>query len=906
MSRLGPEDVMTSRREFIWSLAAGTTIIPFADNVLFGQPVSNEAWKPVHLHHFPNRLYAFVFRTWDLRPVEKIARLLKTDARNISALAEELGLPPQPAFTDEILMRNTMPAIFRLWDILPKEQLCEFLDMTEKEFYDFLHTDITYWHAISVQPEGLSLLTYREPSAADRSRVALLKKRLYEAVPEKIIRPAEEPFAFIRDLNRTHASLMPNRNTSPAENEILFDSRWKIASPENPGDIVGNAVADFVKFCTAVMRQEVSEIRAAAATPPPHSVRINLTPGEFADAESHRVTIADDMIEIRASAPEGIMRGLHFLEDEMRLRRGPLLGKGTFERITRFTPRYIFTYYEMSGDMLKESVGEFCPESYLQHLVHYGVNGIWLQALLSELVPSEVFPDFGRNSAFLLGRLNGLIDRCKKYGINVFLYFNEPRAQSDEFYRKYPSARGGHVESRGGYAMCTSSKPVQGHLVSGFKNLFTLAPGLAGVFLITASEYLTSCYSNSRETECPRCKPRKPYEVVAEVINLIEHGVHQAKPEAEVIAWDWSWHSLIEKDPQSELVKRINKNVALMADFERGTPIERGGIKTEINEYCLSVVGPSPRAAMRAKQAKEKDCRIHAKLTLSTTWELSAVPFLPIPRRIAEKFVAMREHGFDGAMESWTVGAYPSINLEAAKEFFWDPDMTVDAAVTRVATRRYGKKLAPEIVAIWNRLTESFTAYYPMTNGFIYNSPILWGTARNLYFIPLPKPYGNTTIWNPKDDNNWGTRVFPANVMIDLLMKMSADWFRGAEDLKRIFDREGIANREEIRKDIGIVETAAIHFESTANQTRFNDTRNRLLAEKPGTPKKKALADELESLARRELELAVRQYEIAQFDSRIGFESAMQYFYRPANILEKIINCQYILFDLLPEYRKNL
>ncbi|MCL5019674.1 MAG: hypothetical protein M1426_04255, partial [Patescibacteria group bacterium] len=660
----------------------------------------------------------------------------------------------------------------------------------------------------------------------------------------------------------------------------------------------------FIKFCKVVMGCLLaSEQITNASSVQPKSILLRIIPDKFKDRESHLVEITPEKIEITASDAPGIMRGLYYLEDAMTLRKGMILPRGTFNRETQFTPRYIFTYYEMYGDMLRESIGEFYPETYLQYISHFGVNGIWLQGILHELVHTRIFPEFGKDSKILIDRLNSLIARAKKFGMGVYLYFNEPRNQSDEFYKKYPECKGALVESRGGHAMCTSAKVTQSYLVTAFKELFTLAPDLAGIFLITASENLTNCYSNTRTPDCPRCSKRKPHEVISEVINLIARGVKSVKPEAEVIAWDWSWHNLIEKDPQMETIKAINPSVSLMADFERGTLIERGGVKTSVDEYCLSVAGPSPRAEARARQAKEKGTKCLAKLNLSTTWEMSAVPFLPIPGRIAEKFYNMRQHGFNGAMESWSVGGYPSINLETAKEFYWSPDMTPKKAVMRVASIRYGIDLAGEVSAVWDKLTKSFSDNYPMTNGFIYSSPILWGTARNLYFHPLPKPYGQTRIWNPKDDNQWGDAVFPPEIQIVLLEKMATAWSAGAQELKALFDKTGILNQSEVQKDLGIIETVAIHFQSSANQTKFNLLRNKLLTAKEATQQKNLL-DTIESIVKNEIELAGRHYAIARADSRIGFESATQYFYRCANILEKIANCQYILQNLIPDFRK--
>jgi len=92
-------------------MAAGSLSLPF---IWHGNLYAdNPAWQPPHLHHFPSRLYAFVFRLWDQRPVDVIARFLKTTPENVTALALDLGLPPQTSSMSELTTRYSFSAIFR-------------------------------------------------------------------------------------------------------------------------------------------------------------------------------------------------------------------------------------------------------------------------------------------------------------------------------------------------------------------------------------------------------------------------------------------------------------------------------------------------------------------------------------------------------------------------------------------------------------------------------------------------------------------------------------------------------------------------------------------------------------------------------------------------------------------------
>ena len=51
----------------------------------------------------------------------------------------------------------------------------------------------------------------------------------------------------------------------------------------------------------------------------------------------------------------------------------------------------------------------------------------------------------------------------------------------------------------------------------------------------------------------------------------------------------------------------------------------------------------------------------------------------------------------------------------------------------------------------------------------------------------------------------------------------------------------------------------------------------------------------MRELARQEIELARRLYPIARGHSVIGYEASNHYYYRPADLIEKILNCRYLL-----------
>ena len=48
-----------------------------------------------------------------------------------------------------------------------------------------------------------------------------------------------------------------------------------------------------------------------------------------------------------------------------------------------------------------------------------------------------------------------------------------------------------------------------------------------------------------------------------------------------------------------------------------------------------------------------------------------------------------------------------------------------------------------------------------------------------------------------------------------------------------------------------------------------------------------------------EIELARRQHRLQSADSRIGFEASNHYFYVPLDLVEKVVNCRWLLDQLV-------
>ena len=208
--------------------------------------------------------------------------------------------------------------------------------------------------------------------------------------------------------------------------------------------------------------------------------------------------------------------------------------------------------------------------------------------------------------------------------------------------------------------MCTSHPEVRRWVRDALEQVFSQVPGLGGIFTITMSENLTNCASRWKRETCPRCKDRKTGDIVAEVNRTIWEGVKAGDPNAEVIAWDWAWP----KDERASIVAQLPAgSCRIMSVSEIGMPFVRGGVTSEINEYSLSAPGPSDRAKAIWAAASARGMKTAAKVQAALTWEMSAVPYLPVMDIVSEHAHNLIDSGVDGVMLSWSLGSAPTPNL---------------------------------------------------------------------------------------------------------------------------------------------------------------------------------------------------------------------------------------------------
>jgi hypothetical protein len=552
--------------------------------------------------------------------------------------------------------------------------------------------------------------------------------------------------------------------------------------------------------------------------------------------------------------------------------------------------RLVYSYLAVYGDPLSDPKLDPYPDGFLQRLSAVGVNGVWLHAVLRDLAPGgAAFPEFGAGHEERLANLRVLVQRAKRHGLGVYLYMNEPRAMPASFFKNRPDLGG--VREEGFTALCTSHPAVRRWMADALTDVFRQVPGLGGVYAITASENLTNCASHGDWRSCERCKGRGDADILAEVVAVIEAGVHRGNPKANVIVSDWGWRG---HGDARDLIARLPKSVWLMSVSEWDKPIERGGIATKVGEYSISAVGPGPRSVRHWAAARQAGIKTAAEIQFNNTCEIASVPYLPVMDLVAEHIHNLAPARLDGMLIGWTMGGHPSPNFELARELNRTPSQDVDAVLDALARKRFGTEGAPHARRAWTLMSDAFRQY-PFHVSVVYASPVQCGPANAIY--PSPTGY-SATMWGiPYDDLNGWRGPYPPEVFAAQFEKMAEGWRAGIGELQRAAEKTPPEGRSEARTDVRFARAAGIHFQSVANQVRFVLARD-ALAKFRGTrspEERRRLRDQIRQRLESEIRLARQLYTLVQEDSRIGFEPSCQYFYLPLDLVEKVVNCRWLL-----------
>ena len=542
--------------------------------------------------------------------------------------------------------------------------------------------------------------------------------------------------------------------------------------------------------------------------------------------------------------------------------------------------RLIHGYLTPCGDALMVDDEEYLPEGLLREYQKQGINGFWLHGLLSALSPYPFDPTLSEAYPLRRKNLQKLVDRCARYGIKVYLYFNEPRFLPVDKIGKYAHLQG--TTTQGKACLCFEKEEVRDYIYTAMKDLFMNVKGLGGVITITMSENPTHCNWRPLEEEkdvvkCPICSRLPAYKSAVAVNNVIAKALRDADENAKVLAYLWGWTSYMgwEKEETERAIQALDKDVIAVCVSECELSIEKGGMKSQIIDYSISNPGPSEITKFMFKTAQESGLRCMAKIQTNNSWENSAAPYLPVYDLVLKHLQNLNEYGINEYMLTWTLGGYPSPMLNMAAEYSQNPDAF---SIEEWYEKQYGADAAKTHEAV-RCFCEGFEEY-PFNLDSLYYSPKTLGCA-NLWSLHPQKNTSSMVCFAFDDYETW-TGDYSYEVYISQYEKLLSLWEKGLNLLSQTNDMP-------LLKELKIcAETAYIHFKSDYLQTKFSHHKRDIEVYK----------EEILAILSEEEEITKRLISFLPQMPTIGFETSNHYFYNERNLAEKILQTQMLKHDL--------
>ncbi len=545
------------------------------------------------------------------------------------------------------------------------------------------------------------------------------------------------------------------------------------------------------------------------------------------------------------------------------------LPEGEFTVKERFLSSYSADYANaLTDDELLDY-----PEEYLLWLKETGTNGLWISETLKNLAPFPLDEKYEGDYKRRVPNLKKLTERCQKYGVNVYLYFNEPRSLPEEFFVNYPHLKG--QKTKDGYCLCTSQKETQEYLYNAVKSLAENVPLLKGIMTITMSENPTHCYSlrwngKGAVTDCPQCKNRAPQELCAEVNNIMAKALKDGNGYTKLIANLWGWADFMgwTEEMVFDGIDSLDKDIEVLCVSEYGKKFTRGGVDCKIIDYSISEIGPSEISKKMLSYAKAKGHKIWAKVQLNASWECSAMPYIPTFSLMTEHVKRLKNIGVEGLMLGWSLGGYPGGVLPLISRICMAGE--IDENAWYAETYEENAELVQRAVEIFG---EAFQEY-PFSINVLYFGGHTLGCGNLWSLEPDNRP--STMVCFTFDDYEKWTNPYGLEVYISQMEKLTSRWKEGLELLKKA----GNPAYEELKR---YAEVGYIQFKSAENLAKFTKLK--------GEADKEELLPVIES----EKGLTERLLKLISEDAKIGFEMTNHYFYNKNLLLEKYIQLEGLL-----------
>ena len=702
-----------------------------------------------------------------------------------------------------------------------------------------------------------------------------------------------QPYAFRWEME-LHRKGCCTGKCAPLEGQMRISGRYEIVMPKTDSRVLSYAARDLCRFfadcANLYLRVRYTTNLEKELMHPQNKILLSEQPLAAYPVQSDRagayyLQVAQNHIIISGKTDRGCAQGVYYLEDQMKLVGAPILALEGTEHAPLFSPRMTHSGYEL----------DIFPDSFLEAAAHAGMDAILVYAghpdshLHGFSDPDALWPD----SKMGLCDYATLCYRAAGYGLDVYVY--------------------SHMKCD----MHPSEEGARAYYEASFGELMRKAPEIAGFILVGETFEFPSkdphtCGVRFQKKAPDETKPSPGWYPCADypdLLRLIGEVVHAVNPKTELVFWSYNW-GWVDKQARQAIIRALPRGTTLLVTFDMWETYRNElGRTTRIDDYSISICGPSSVFCDEADQAKKCGVKLYAMTnTGGRTWDCGIAPYIPVPGQWIDRYAAMRrcvtEYGLCGVMENHHYGWMPSFLTLLAKNAFDSAGLDDKQMLHRIAGRDYkaGAPLALQAWACFDRGIRRIVAcetdqYGPLRAGPSY--PLLFDqTAEEIHF-PAPRyawhpgggiwfyPYPDTVLDDPQ------ISIFRLNRMQEVLQE-----FRQGNELLRnaAATLRGERRQEAVRQAAvsGILECT---FQTALHVMRWNIAL-RLFRALPSLP---ACAQQLASALGLSVPLSwqvLGEYMIAvaqaetknvraalacyRANSLVGYEASMEYAFNDA------------------------
>lgn len=692
---------------------------------------------------------------------------------------------------------------------------------------------------------------------------------------------------------------------------------WRIIMPRTAGPVLREAVRDFREYLQVSMRVHV-EVEEVDAPLEGRNWRNAVIVGRAEDMpraggglrgpKDHHITVAGDLVTVCGYDEIGALQALFHLEARMNLREAPFLEIGLdATRHSIYQTRMVLNYLGWME----------WSDNYLSQVAHAGYDAIYASTYAN--------PNGAEGTSHYVlikpqdpEAVRDLIKRAGRYGIRVY---------TPLLYR---------------YAATEESEKGLRRLIG---DIFTKTPGLKGFVLLTEGFIFDTWFGAGGEG---KIKLEDWAANWTKAVRVVVEECRRRDPEFEVLPWEYN----VDFRPQQAELKRyivglLPAETVPLLTWENGKSFDLGGLRGYARDYSASLVGPAEVTEAQMAEAKKRGMRIFSKADTFASWQFGTVPYLPIPYQWHRRYEALKEHGVNGTMESWSYGYKPNFVSDLFAWYCWSGTPPLDELLRGLARREFGAGNEALVMGAWRNFSEAITLLPDtapsMGNNFALGNPL---------FFYEPEPRTMTLEHSWWDPLKWRTHLaarihplwpftrFAFSFIPDFTNRtnMAVRYAENSSGVARMEDRQTIERRpvlplfmdrvrqteEKLEEGLQLYRAAALKAPDSKRQRafrevnlveqmkrmmgslsavlEFEDLRFRLM-ETREADRKKALLDRMVEILRAEKVRVAEAIESARWDSRLGFEMEMDYLYTPHVLTEKMKVLDQVLTVEIPDYK---